>query len=421
MLRLALKLVVFVITGTSFFTALAEDWPQFRGPTGQGLSAERRLPVEWSSEKNVAWKMFVPGLAWSSPVVWRGQIYLTSALTNNAGAGPSLHALCLEAKSGRLRWDVEVFTSSQTKPGAIHGKNSHASPTPVIENDRLYVHFGPHGTAGLDLNGKVLWRKNLGYPPVHGSGGSPAIVEEKLAINCDGATDPFIVALSKRTGDVIWKVARQSDANKKFSFSTPLVISVGGHQQIITAGSGVVNALDPSDGREIWRVHYGQGYSVVPRPVFGQGLVFVATGFDRPSVLAIRPDGQGDVTATHVAWTLGKGAPNTPSLLLADDELYMVSDGGIASCVDAKTGKVHWQERVGGNHSASPVYADGRLYLQSEDGVGTVLKAGREFVKLASNPLSQRTLASYAVADGAIFIRTAELLYRIQNIEQARP
>lgn len=411
-----LKLVGVLFTVIGFVSALAEDWPQFRGPAGQGLSLERELPVEWSSEKNVAWKASLPGLAWSSPVVSRGRVYLTTAVTDNTGDGPSLHAICLDAKSGNLLWNIEIFTRDQTKPGSIHGKNSYASPTPVVESDRLYVHFGHQGTACLDLNGKIVWRNNsLRYSPVHGSGGSPIIVDDKLVFNCDGASDPFVVALNKRTGEVMWKVERQSQAKSKFSFSTPLVITVGERKQIITAGSGVVNALDPMDGHEIWRVHYGQGYSVVPRPIFGHGLVFISTGFDHPSALAIRPNGQGDVTDTHVAWSLSKGAPNTPSLLLVNDELYMVSDGGIASCLDAKTGKVHWFERVGGSYSASPVYADGRIYLQSEEGVGIVLKAGTAFVKLASNSLNQRSLASYAIAEGAIFIRTAEDLYRIQK------
>lgn len=395
--------------------ARAEDWPEFRGPTGEGVSAGKNPPVEWSAGKNVAWKAAVPGLGWSSPVVSGGRVYLTTAVAKQGSDGLSLRALCFDAKTGGQIWDTEIFPPEQAKSGSLHTKNSYASPTPIVEKRRLYVHFGHNGTACLDLAGRVLWRNNdLRYPPVHGSGGSPVIVDDKLVFSADGGSDPVVVALDKKTGKALWKFNRESGAAKKFSFCTPLLITVKGHRQLITPGSGVVNALDPASGREIWRVRYGQGYSVVPRPVFGHGLVFIGTGFDRPSVLAIRPDGQGDVTDTHVAWTVTKSAPNTPSLLLAGDELYMVSDGGIASCMDAKTGQVHWQERVGGNYSASPLLANGRIYLQSEEGVGTVLKPGREFVKLAANDLGERSLASYAAADGALFIRTAEHLFKIQ-------
>jgi len=206
---------------------------------------------------------------------------------------------------------------------------------------------------------------------------------------------------------VLWKFSRNTDAKKKFSFSTPLIVN----GQVITVGSGGVFALDPKTGKEFWHVPFTEGYSVVPRPVFGHGLIFLSTGFDRPVVMALRPS----ATKAEVVWSLNRGAPNTPSLLLAGDELYMVSDAGIASCVDARTGNVHWQERVGGNYSASPVYADGKIYLQSEEGKGVVLKTGKEFQKIAENPLDEKTLASYAVADGTLYIRSAEHLYCIKK------
>ncbi len=393
----------------------AEEWTEFRGPTGQGHSTATNLPLEWSATKNVVWKQAIPGSGWSSPVVSRGQVFLTSGVPGNDG-GPSLHALALDAASGRILWNTEVFTTTETRSRPMHDKNTQASPTPLIEGERVYVHFGHHGTACLDSKGKILWRNNsLGYEPTHGNGGSPIIVDDKLVYNADGATAPFVAALNKTTGKLLWKVPRSVEVGQKFSFSTPLLITVNGQQQIISPGSGAVSALDPKDGREIWRVRYGGGYSVVPRPVFGQGLVFVATGFNRADLLAIRPDGQGDVTETHIAWRTTKGAPLTPSLLLVGEELYAVADAGLASCFEAKTGKVYWQERLDGNYSASPIVADGRIYLQNETGTGTVLKLGQEFVKLATNPLEERTLASYAVTDKALFIRTAEHLYRIGN------
>jgi len=235
-----------------------------------------------------------------------------------------------------------------------------------------------------------------------------------LVFSCDGAEEPFIAALKLTDGKVLWRTFRASaSVEKKFSFSTPLLIDVHGRQQIISPGSGSVSGLDPSTGEEIWRVNY-DGYSVIPRPVFGQGLIFLSTGYTTPRILAIQPDGAGDVTSTHVVWEAVRGAPNTPSLLLVGDELYAVSDRGVASCLDAKTGAPHWQERVGGNYSASPVYADEKIYLQSEEGVGIVLKAGQEFERLAENRLDERTLASYAVDDGVIFIRGEGSLYRIE-------
>jgi outer membrane protein assembly factor BamB len=392
--------------------AASGDWPEFRGPTGQGISTASSLPTEWSATKNVAWKIPVPGAGWSSPAISGGQIYLTTGVTNASG-GVSLRALAFDVASGRALWDTEIFSATEASVQPVHSKNSPASPTALVEGDRIYVHFGHHGTACLDRTGKILWRNHsLRYDPLHGNGGSPVLVDDLLVFNSDGTKEPFVAALNKSTGDLVWKTPRTAKVKQTFSFCTPLVVTVNGRTQIITPGSGAVSALDPKDGREIWQAGYGNGYSVVPRPVFAHGLLFIATGFNRADLLAIRADGQGDVTDTHIAWRTTKGAPLTPSVVVVGDELYAVADSGVASCFDAKTGTVHWQERLEGNYSASPIAVGGLIYFLSEDGIGTVVKASRTFEKIATNRLGERTLASYAVADGALFIRSAGQLYR---------
>ncbi|MGH7225545.1 MAG: PQQ-binding-like beta-propeller repeat protein, partial [Gemmataceae bacterium] len=395
-----------------FATMARADWPEFRGPTGQGLVLKGKLPTKWDAKQNVSWKTTIPGKGWSSPIVAEGRVYLTTAVPEDGGA-QSLRVLCLDADKGDILWNKEVFHPDGKHVPRIHAKNSHASPTPLVRDGKLFVHFGHQGTACLDLDGKILWRNTtLRYAPVHGNGGSPILVEDLLVFSCDGGDQRFIVALNVADGKVRWKTPRAVEAAKKFSFSTPLLIDVEGRKQIISPGSNVVCAFDPADGKEIWRVRYN-GYSVIPRPVYGHGLVFLSSGYDRPSLLAIRADGEGDVTDTHVAWKTSKAAPHTPSLLLVGDELYAVSDGGVASCFNARTGEVYWQKRLGGSYSASPLVAGGKLYFQSEQGTGMVLQAGKKFKLLAKNSLDERSLASAAAADGALFLRTEKHLYRI--------
>jgi outer membrane protein assembly factor BamB len=394
--------------------ARGADWPEFRGPTGEGTYPDR-LPVEWSSTRNVAWKQAIPGSGWSSPVVAGGRVYLTSAVSVAGSKDLSLQGLCLDAATGKLVWQQQAFREDATAP-RIQAKNSHASATPLVHDGHLYVHFGHMGTACLDADtGRVVWRNNrLRYQPVHGNGGSPIVVDNLLVFSCDGSDRRFVVALDRTDGKVVWQTDRDVPAYKGFSFGTPLLITVNGRRQIVSPGSNVVSALDPADGKEIWRVRY-EGYSVIPRPVYGHGLVFLSSGFDAPVFLAIRPDGSGDVTDTHVAWSTRKNVCLTPSPLLVGDDLYVLSDRGMLSCLDARTGRAHWQQRLGGNYSASPLYADGKVYVQSEEGVGVVVRAGHQFEELARNDVGARTLASYAAADGALFLRTDQHLYRIES------
>lgn len=408
--------------GLSTWTLLGgPDWPEFRGPTGQGLSTARQVPTEWSATRNVVWKTAIPGEGWSSPVLVGTRIYLTTA-TPSAAGGLDLQALAVDAETGRTLWVTSVFREEAATPSAIHRKNSNASPTPVVSGDRLYVHFGHLGTACLDLEGTVLWRQDsLRYPPVHGNGGSPVLWGDRLLFSCDGASNPFVVALDARTGAVRWKTPRVTDAAKTFSFSTALIITNGARTELISPGSGAVVAYAPDDGRELWRVRYGNGYSVVPRPVFAHGLLFIGTGYDRASLLAIRPGDQGDATETHIAWQTARGAPNTPSTLVVGDQVYFVSDSGVATCADARTGTVRWNERLEGDYSASPVWAEDRIYFLNESGLCTVIRAGTTFEILARNDLGERTLASPAVTDGALFIRTQTQLYRIGSAPGSRP
>lgn len=391
----------------------AHDWPEFRGPTGQGLSPAGNVPIRWSGTENVAWKTAIPGSGWSSPVLVDGRLYLTTAKSEEGSKRLSLAALCLDARDGRMLWSTNVFTPEDG--ASLHRKNSYASPTPLLSEGRIYVHFGHLGTACLDLQGQVQWRQtSVKYPPVHGNGGSPILAGDRLIFTCDGLTNPAIVALDRRTGEVKWRTPRDNEpVPRKFSFSTPLLITNAGRAELISPASGGTYAYDPATGRPLWKVSTGNGFSVVPRPVYAHGLLFVNTDYDFPKLFAIRPGGEGDVTATHLAWQTGRGAPSTPSALVVGDEVYFVSDAGVATCADAKTGQVHWNERLGGGFSASPVYADGRVYFQNEEGVGSVIKAGKTFEVLAKNELGERTLASYAVDDGALFIRGAEHLYRI--------
>ena len=406
--RVAVSLL-FTLAGVG---AYAEGWPEFRGPTGQGHSAERGLPLEWSESRNVIWKKPIAGLGWSTPVVAGGRAWLTTAVRERGGA--SLRVLAFEVETGTEVVNAEVFRIRDAV--LTNPKNSHASPTPIVDGDRVYVHFGADGTAALTTSGQVLWKARFPYVTQHGSGGSPVVYGDLLIFSCDGWDAAFVIALDKHTGKVRWKTQRRLPSDQ--AYTTPLIIRVADRDQVVSVGAYRAAAYDPRSGREIWRVSYPDGFSNVPRPVYGHGLVYIATGFQQPSLLAVRADGTGDVTRTHVAWTVRRGAPLTPSPLLVGDELYVVNDIGIVSALDAKTGEPHWMQRIGGNHSASPIFADGRIYFLSEEGMATVLAPGREFRVLARNQLDGSTLASMAVSARSIFVRSSTHLYRLGTANQ---
>ncbi len=394
---------------------VAADWPEFRGPGHQGHAGDAAVPTQWDQD-GLAWKVPVAGEGWSSPSVVEGRIYLTAAVPQDDGNRPDyqLTGLCFDAANGQSLWQTSVFEQPGRGSPSIHSKNSHASPTPLVYDGNVWLHFGHMGTARLTTDGVVVWKDvPLSYRPVHGNGGSPALADGKLIYSVDGAQTRSVLALDALTGQQVWRLDREGDPGKKFAFSTPLVIDVDGRSLVISAGAGTVDALDLATGERVWMVRHG-GYSVIPRPVFAHGLLFLSTGYDAPEALAIDPTGQGDVTDSHVRWRVRRGAPHTPSMLVVGYQLYMVSDRGVLSCVEAASGEVVWQDRIAGNYSASPIYAGGHLYFTSEEGRVSVVKPGPKFDLVATNELGERTLASPAVDGSALIFRTQGHLLRIE-------
>lgn len=395
----------------------ADDWNQFRGPRGNGQAASESLPIHWGETKNVTWKTAVHGKAWSSPVVWGEKIWMTSATPD----GKKLYAICVDAKSGRIEHDVTVFDIA--KPMFCFAYNSYASPTPVVEEGRLWVHYGSAGTACLDTDtGKTLWsRQDLPCDHHRGPGSSPIVFRDLLIVNFDGFDQQYVVALDKRTGKTVWKVDRDRDidygatnGDGKKAYSTPTVIQHNGRLQLISVAAVGTVAYDPLTGKELWKVHHG-GFNAAARPIYDHGLVYLSFEGGR-RLLAVRPDGSGDVTKTHIAWTYGKSTPTRPSQLIVGDHLYMVNDKGVVTCLNAKTGEPAWTHRMGGRHSASPMYAGGRIYFVDEDGTSRVIEANpQKFHLLAENKLADGCMASPAVIDDALLLRTKTHLYRIER------
>ena len=345
--------------------------------------------------------------------MWDQQIWLTTARED----GTQLYVMCLDLQSGKVLRDDKLFDVAQ--PQDIHLTNSHASPTPVIEEGRVYVHFGSYGTAGLETDGgDVLWqRRDLPCNHWRGPGSSPILFEDMLIVHFDGYDRQYVVALDKQTGRTRWKVDRNidyqtDDGDFKKAFCTPSVITVDGQAQLVSPAARAAIAYNPRNGEEIWRIHY-RNHSATARPLYGHGLVFINSGFSKAQLFAVRPDGRGDVTDTNVAWTEERSIGSKPSHLLIDDLLYIVHDQGTATCLEATTGKRWWQKRLGGNFSASPIVANGHLYFLNEEGETTVVKPGREFQLVATNRLDDGCMASPAVADESLLIRTKTHLYRV--------
>ena len=421
-LRMLICKTLFYVVGLYVFHSFgnAGDWTEFRGPLQNGSSQTADLPVNWSETQNVRWFAKTNGLGWSSPVTLGDRIYFTSSISTEADSPAegglqgrqNLQLTCLNAKDGTEIFLKSVFEQPKDAP-KIHNKNSHASPTPVIDGGRIYVHFGHQGTACLDLEGNKIWenRENV-YPPTHGNGGSPIIADGNLVLTCDGGDAPCTIALDLRTGKEVWKTIRDVKADKTFSFCTPQLIHCNGISQIISPGSNIVQSLSPSDGRILWFVRY-EGYSVVPRPLYCQGTLFICTGFNTPKLLAIDPNGMGDVTGSHVKWTYSTSVPKTPSILCLNNQIVMASDDGIASGVDIQTGKETFRKRLGGNYSASPLVSGDIVYFQSESGEALVMKMTESLEEVSRNKLPGRIFASYSVIDHDLLIRSEGGIYRI--------
>ena len=402
----------------------AENWPQFRGPDGDGHSDAKGLPLNFGETEHVKWKTAIHGRGWSSPVIWGSQVWLTTATED----GTELSVVCLDKETGKVLRDDVLFRVAT--PQFCHKFNSYASPTPVIEDGRIYVTFGSPGTACLDTKtGKVLWqRTDFVCNHFRGAGSSPIVWGDLVIMNFDGSDAQFIVALDKKTGKNAWLTQRsvdyhdlgkdgkpEADGDWRKAFGTPHVFTENGTPVLLSSGAKAHYAYEPATGKEIWRIDDPAHHSAAARPVVGLGMVFIAAGFSQAEVFALKLGGQGALDPSQVAWRVKKSAPNKPSLLLVNDLIYMINDGGIVSCVDAKTGEPHWSQRVQGNYSASPIFADGRIFVLSEEGKVAELAPGPEFKLLAENKLDGGFMSSPAVSGKALFLRTKTHLYRVEE------
>lgn len=423
------------------WTGLASDWPQFRGPEGQGHARAVELPTEWSETENVLWKTALPGRGWSSPVIEGDRIWVTTAIETPASpeqieqrlkdhpqasslalaASVSCRAVCLDRKTGAVLKEIELIRDEQPQP--IHRMNSYASPSPVTVGGRLFCHFGAAGTACLDTDtGEILWTNHeLRIQHENGAGATPVLWGGLLIVQCDGTDEQFIAAIDQQTGTIAWKTERSGTMrdNPQFrkSYGTPLIVPVGSEAQIISPASDWLYGYRPETGEELWKLSYGTlGFSTVPRPVSGHGLAFICTGFMRSELIAVRYDGADGNPEPHEVWRESRSVPKMSSPILVGDELYMVADsGGIVSCLDARTGSLHWRERLGGNHSASPLFADGKIFFFSREGETHLIAPGPEYRLLARNEIQGEIMASPAAVDRALYIRTDRALYRIEK------
>jgi len=443
MKRLALILLSISLLLTT--PAKTDSWPQFRGPQGNGIANADNIPLEFGESENLAWKTPLPGRGWSSPVLADGKIWLTTAtevfpteeerlkILEESGEKPKtfkvrqvatsidLAVQQVDFETGKLIREIPL--TKVESPKAIHALNSFASPTPVLEDGKLYAHFGTYGTFCVDTtSGEIIWQEQLPLEHSVGPGSSPFLYKELLVLICDGVDAQFVTALDKNTGKRVWRTERPEMraalGDQKKAYCTPIAITTrDGVDQLICMGSQWLVSYEPETGKEIWRFDHGNGFSVVPRPVFSEEnqLVYISTGFGKAEMIAIAVDGKGDISGTDKeVWRVKKSIPNKPSFLLHDDLIYTISDTGVAFCFDPKTGEEVWGARVGGNFSASPLFADGKIFFASHEGKVTVIEPGREYKVLAENQLDEKfkLMASPLAVDGALLFRSENALYR---------
>jgi outer membrane protein assembly factor BamB len=413
---------------------LRADWPEFRGPfgnghvTAQGDDEPVNLPLTWSETENVRWKTAIPHRGWSTPVVLGGQVWLTTATED----GHEFFVLCIDAESGDVLHNKKLFHCEEPEPLG-NAVNSYATPSPAIEPGRVYVHFGSYGTACLDtVSGEVLWlRDDLPCRHYRGPSSSVVLFENLVILTFDGADLQYVTALDKATGSTVWRTDRDVEWNDqdvtgpsakqilegdhRKAHSTPLVITDNvGQPQMLSGGAKAAFSYDPRTGHELWRIEFDD-FSIAPRPLYRDGVAYMVTGITHPEMWAVRVDGRGNLTHTdHVLWRQKSGVSKTASPLLVDDLIYMISDDGVVNCIDAATGERVWQKRIGGRIAASPIYGDGRIYFCDQDGKTTVIKPGRQLEVLATNMLDDGCLASPAVDGPSLFLRTKTYLYRIE-------
>ena len=408
---------ILLLSITTLHSAPSEkQWWQFRGPSGNGHTDSSGLPLVWDEKKNVIWKTPIHHRGWSSPVIWNNQVWMTTATKD----GTKLFAVCVHKISGKILHDIHVFDVEI--PMSITADNTYATPTSVIEEGRVYLHFGTYGTACLDTKtGKILWsRRDLKCNHEKGAGpaSSPLLVGDLLVMHVDGRDVQYIIALNKEDGTTAWKTNRSLDYSKvpvhqRKAYGMPVLIPRGDKTQLIGVGGRGVFAYDPTTGKELWKARH-RGWSIAPRPVFGHDLLFAIIDRDSPELWAIRPDGNGDITETHIVWKVTKRMPPRASPLLAEGLLFLVNRNGIATCLEPQTGEVIWQERLKGAYSASPIYSKGRIYFFNEDAICTVIKPSRKLEIISSSSLARQPLMATPAVDGNTFyIRTEKYLYCI--------
>ena len=432
-------LVSFLCT---FFWAQGEaEWTQWRGPNGDGHAQEGNYPIRWTEDQNIAWKTsLAPGKGHSSPVVQNGKIWLTSAVETPAteeekaarvkeskfpGAA-SLHylskvaffAIQLDLSSGDILKEVKVF--EQRNPQAIHRLNSYASPSPLLSEGRLFVHFGTFGTACLEPeSGSILWKnKDLDLQIHHenGPGSTPICWDGLLIFHLDGTDKQNVVALDQKTGKLIWQTPRsgklKENPQTKKAYATPVITETEKGPVLISTGADWVYGYDPKSGKELWKINYGVlGFSNVAKPILHEDLFIISTGFMKGELHAYQLNG---LNQPELVWKLFKGAPKKPSPILVDSFVYVINDGGILTVVRAMDGDLVWRERLQGEYSASPTFAGGHIYFSNQSGMTTVIKPGNQLEIVQRNQLRTGHMASFAPIPKGLLVRTNEAIYRIE-------